>query len=65
MSEEVCDYTGTTCADCPAVSCFYAPLDDDEEWDVEVCDFTGEQCFGDKLFCEECSILADKGEEEN
>jgi hypothetical protein len=46
---------------------FYGPdLGDYEEYedDTESCDFTGEDCFGNKLFCEECPILTDNWEDE-
>ena len=26
----------------------------------EVCDYTGEECFGNKMFCEECSVLMEE-----
>lgn len=32
-----------------------AGLEEDEE--DEICDYTGEECIGNKLFCEECSVF--------
>lgn len=38
---------------------------DEEEDDQEPpCDYTGEDCIGDRRFCEECPILTDEWEEE-
>jgi hypothetical protein len=37
---------------------------DDEEEDIEICDYTGEECFGNKMFCEECPIMTEPDEEE-
>ena len=37
-------------------------MEEDEEVE-ELCDFTGEECIGDKRFCEECSVLTDEDEE--
>lgn len=39
------------------------PEEDEEYEECETCDYTGEDCFGDKRFCEECPILTDEWEE--
>lgn len=33
--------------------------------EVDYCDFTGEECFGDKMFCEECPVLTDEDSDES
>lgn len=45
---------------------FYADTMDfgNEEDEEDICDYTGEQCIGNKLFCEECEIFHDNQEEE-
>lgn len=41
------------------------PEEDEEYEECETCDYTGEDCFGDKRFCEECPILTDDWGEES
>jgi hypothetical protein len=41
--------------------------DDSEEEDYEkeeLCDYTGEQCIGNKMFCEECEVMRAKWRKE-
>ena len=33
-------------------------VDEDEE--IEYCDYTGEECIGNKLFCEECPMMEEE-----
>ena len=40
---------------------YYNDKDESEE---ETCDYTGDECFGNKLFCEECEVLTGEEEEE-
>jgi hypothetical protein len=32
----------------------------EEEIEEELCDYTGEECIGDKMFCEECTVLTEE-----
>ena len=51
--------------DFPCEECYYKPCKDlcketGGDYDIEVCDFTGEHCFGDKNFCEDCSVFLEE-----
>jgi hypothetical protein len=35
------------------------PCVDETEEEIEFCDYTGEECIGNKLFCEECPVLTE------
>lgn len=38
--------------------------ENEEEEDEELCDYTGDLCIGDKMFCEECEVLQELGDED-
>lgn len=38
----------------------YPNCEENEEEDL--CDYTGDQCIGNKLFCEECDVFREEGE---
>ena len=46
-----------SCEECYYKLCEDLVYGEEEDYDIEVCDFTGEQCFGDKMFCEECEVV--------
>lgn len=55
MSEEKLCFYGLFL---PCESCYYKPCEEPEHVeDIELCDYTGEQCIGNKRFCEECEIM--------
>lgn len=36
---------------------YYLMSEEDFESEIELCDYTGDQCFGNKLFCEDCPVM--------
>lgn len=55
-------YESGPCDFCCEESCEGCPANVDGE---ELCDYTGEECIGNKLFCEECIVFAGElGEDE-
>jgi len=36
---------------------YFPCYDEDDPPEQECCDYTGEECVGDKLFCEECWLF--------
>ena len=41
---------------------YFPCYDEDDPPEQEYCDYTGEECVGDKLFCEECWLFQELGQ---